>query len=258
MAQLTDDCFAFDGPLLPIADAERLMAGQVSVVAECENVTLANAMGRVLAEDLHAPIPLPSFDNSAVDGYAVRHADVAAGGETRLPIVAYMTAGKSFDGELAAGQAARIFTGAPMPQGADTVYMQEDCRLEDAIVVVPAGLKRGANRRLAGEDIAAGDVAIAAGRRLGPADVALAAAIGFDRLRVRRRVRVALVLHRRRNRRGGSEAAARRALRFQPLSAARHARTHWRGGGRSRNSDGSIPTNSPLRSARRRPITTSS
>ncbi|MBI4274043.1 MAG: molybdopterin molybdotransferase MoeA [Rhizobiales bacterium] len=192
MAQLSDDCFAFNGPLLPIEKAERMMTEQVDVVSECENVRLADAMGRVLAADLLAPISLPAFDNSAVDGYAVRHADIATSGETRLSIVGRVTAGAEYAAGLRAGEALRIFTGAPMPQGADTIYMQEDCSCDDTSVYVPAGLKRGANRRLAGEDIAAGDLAITAGQRLTPAHIALAAAIGLDHLGVRRRVRVAL------------------------------------------------------------------
>jgi molybdopterin molybdotransferase len=192
MAQLSDDCFAFDGPLLPVEEATRLMETQVGTVAGSQAVPLADAVGRVLVEDLHAPIPLPAFDNSAVDGYAARHADIAASGETRLKLVGRLAAGSAAGKALGPSEAVRIFTGAPMPPGADIVYMQEDCRREDDAVIVPSGLKPGANRRLAGEDVAAGEIAIARGRRLRPADVALAAAIGVDRLTVRRRVRVAL------------------------------------------------------------------
>jgi molybdopterin molybdotransferase len=192
MAQLSDDCFAFDGPLLPVDEAARRMAAHVHAVSESESVALAEATGRVLFDDMRAPIPLPAFDNSAVDGYAVRHADVAESGETCLAVIGRVPAGGAFTGAVPANGAVRIFTGAPMPQGADTVYMQEDCRAEDDAVFVPAGLKAGANRRLAGEDVPAGGIALPAGRRLTPADVALAAAIGLDRLTVRRRVRVAL------------------------------------------------------------------
>ncbi len=192
MAQLTDDCFAFDGPLLPVDDAARLMAAHVPVIAETQDVKLKDALGRVAVADIRSPIAIPPFDNSAVDGFALRHADVAASGETRLRVVDRVTAGMPAVKAVGAGEAVRIFTGAPMPPGADVVYMQEDCRLEGESVIVPAGLKAGANRRFAGEDIAAGAVAIAAGQRLTPADIALAAAIGLDRLVVRRRVRVAL------------------------------------------------------------------
>ena len=192
MAQLTDDCFAFSGPLMPVAEVERLIAERVVSVSETERVTLADALGRVVAEDVIAGVALPPFDNSAVDGYAVRHADLGAAEETRLAVVDRVTAGHAAARSLAAGQAIRIFTGAPMPEGADTVFMQEDCRLDGDAVIVPAGLKIGANRRLAGEDLRAGAVALPAGRRLAPQHSALAAAIGLTALPVRRRVRVAL------------------------------------------------------------------
>ena len=192
MAQLTDDCFAFSGPLLPIADMERMIAERVRPVTETESVPLAAARGRVLAGGVTAPIDLPPFDNSAVDVYAVRHRDLAAQSETRLAIGGRLTAGSAAAGPIGPHQAIRIFTGAPMPTGADTVFMQEDVRAEDDAVIVPAGLKAGANRRLAGEDVRKGGVLLPAGRRLAAQDVALAAAVGLTTLPVRRRVRVAL------------------------------------------------------------------
>ena len=192
MAQLSDDCFAFNGPLLPVADAERLIVERVAPVEGTETTALRDAVGRVLAEGIIAPVDVPPFDNSAVDGYAVRAADLQAAGETRLAIVDRVTAGRAADHALKTGEAIRIFTGAPVPAGADTVFMQEDCRVEGGAVIVPSGLKLGANRRLAGEDIRAGAVALPAGRRLAVQHVALAAALGLTALKVRRRVRVAL------------------------------------------------------------------
>lgn len=192
MAQLSDDCFAFGGPLMPIETAQTLMATQVPVLTETETVPLAAALGRVTAGDVIAPVSLPPFDNSAVDGFAVRIADVAAQGETALRIAGRLQAGAEARAPIAPATAVRIFTGAPMPPGADTVYMQEDCRIDGDSVVVPPGLKRGANRRKAGEDIAAGTVALPGGRRLGPADISLAAAVGLTHLSVRKRVRVAV------------------------------------------------------------------
>ncbi|HEY1545026.1 MAG TPA: gephyrin-like molybdotransferase Glp [Xanthobacteraceae bacterium] len=192
MAQLTDDCFAFSGPLMPVAEMERLIASRVEPVAEIEEIALRDARGRVLARDTVAGLSLPPFDNSAVDGFAVRHQDVAGAGETRLTVVDRVQAGAAAAQPLGEGEAIRIFTGAPMPHGADTVLMQEDVRVDGDAVVVPAGLKRGANRRKTGEDIAKGAVALPAGRRLAARDLALAAAIGMTRLPVRRRLRVAL------------------------------------------------------------------
>jgi molybdopterin molybdotransferase len=192
MAQLTDDCFAFSGPLLPIDEAERLIGERVRPLVETERVPLARALRRVIAVDVTAPVDLPPFANSAVDGYAVSHADLEANGDTRLTVVDRVTAGHSAAHAMAPRQAVRIFTGAPMPAGADTVFMQEDCRVEGDVVIVPAGLKAGANRRLAGEDARAGSVVLPAGRFLSAPDVALAAAVGLTGLTVRRRVRVAL------------------------------------------------------------------
>ncbi len=192
MAQLTDDCFAFSGPLLPVSDLERIIAERITPVAETEVLPLAKARGRTLAKDIAAPINLPPFDNSAVDGYAVRHADLDPQGETKLAIAERITAGRAAAQPLPPLAAIRIFTGAPMPDGADTVFMQEDVRTEDGAVIVPPGLKRGANRRLAGEDVRSGSVVLPAGRILSVADVALASALGLTELTVRRRIRVAL------------------------------------------------------------------
>ena len=192
MAQLSDDCFAFSGPLLPVAEMERLITERVAPVAETEEVALAAALGRVVAADVVAAQDLPPFDNSAVDGFAVRHADLSADAETRLVIVDRALAGHQASHTLGRGQAIRIFTGAPMPPGADTVFMQEDCRIEDDVVVVPQGLERGANSRCAGEDLRAGAVMLPAGRRLTAADLALAAAQGVTMLCLRRRLKVAV------------------------------------------------------------------
>jgi molybdopterin molybdotransferase len=192
MAQLTDDCFAFNGPLLPVAEAEKLIGARVTPVSGQEMVPLRAALGRILTADLIAPVNLPPFDNSAVDGYAVRGEDIDNTRERRLAVVDRVAAGHAATHAVKSGEAVRIFTGAPMPAGADTVFMQEDCRLDGAHVVVPPGLSRGANRRLAGEDIRAGAVALPAGRRLSAQDVALAAALGLTAIDVVRRVRVAL------------------------------------------------------------------
>ena len=192
MAQLSDDCFAFSGPLLPVDDMERLIVERVTPIAETEEVQLLAAPGRVLAHNISAPLDLPPFDNSAVDGFAVRHRDLASKGDTKLSIAGRLTAGSAASVAIAQGQAVRIFTGAPMPTGADTVFMQEDVSVEGESIITPPGLKLGANRRLAGEDARKGAVVLPAGRRLDAQDVALAAAVGLTKLTVRRRVRVAL------------------------------------------------------------------
>jgi molybdopterin molybdotransferase len=193
MAQLSDDCFAFGGPLMSVDDAVAIIAKRVSAVQEVETVELGDADGRILAHEITAPLPLPPFTNSAVDGYAVRSGDLTGEAEQSLPVAGRIQAGAAAGEAIMPGHATRIFTGAPMPDGADTVFMQEDVRIDDAgRVVVPPGLRAGANVRPAGEDIALGATALPAGRRLRPQDIALAAAFGLPQLKVRRRIRVAV------------------------------------------------------------------
>ncbi len=189
MAQLTDDCFAFGGALLRLAEAQARVAELFAPVVEAETIKLASAVGRVLAADIHAPLVLPPYANSAVDGYAFRHADLTPGGETMLPISGRHAAGQ-LPGTVPAGHATRIFTGAVLPGGLDTVMMQEDSELDGDSVRLPAGLKRGANARPAGEDIATGALALAAGRRLMPPDLALLAGLGIAEISVRKPLRV--------------------------------------------------------------------
>jgi molybdopterin molybdotransferase len=198
MAQLSDDCFAFGGKLMSVADALALLAERVRPVAEPEEVPLVDALDRVLAQDLEAGRDVPACDNSAVDGYAVYFDDLDPQGETRLPVHGRAAAGHPLDRPQPRGEVVRIFTGAAMPQGAaggpgpDTVMMQEDCRLEGGEVVIRPGIKRGANRRLAGEDVKAGTVLLKEGQRLRPQDLGHAASLGLTRLTVRRPLVVAL------------------------------------------------------------------
>src|ERR1035437_6417172 len=134
MAQLSDDCFAFGGALLPLEEAQARIAALHAAVAGIETVTLANASGRILGGDLLAPIDLPPWPISAVDGYAIHHADLNADAPPVLPIAGRIAAGGA---TVAAprGYAVRIFTGAVMPEGPDTVMMQEDC------AVTPEGVR---------------------------------------------------------------------------------------------------------------------
>ncbi len=192
MAQLSDDCFAFGGPMMSVDEAVGLIAARVTPVREVETIAVSHADGRVLARDILSPLPLPPFTNSAVDGYAVASRDLPQKSEQAFPVTGRVQAGGSAAAPIKPGQAMRIFTGAPMPDGADTVFMQEDVRLEDGKVVLPAGLKPGANVRPAGEDIPAGHAALKAGRRMRPQDVALLAAFGLKQLDVVRRIRVAV------------------------------------------------------------------
>jgi molybdopterin molybdotransferase len=193
MAQLSDDCFAFGGPMMSVDEAVAIIAGRVKAVDEVETVPLEEADGRILADGISASLALPPFTNSAVDGYAVRSEDLPLEEEAAFPVSGRIQAGTSPQAAVKPGHAFRIFTGAPMPEGAGTVFMQEDVRVDETgKVILPAGLRPGANVRPVGEDVPLGTAALERGLRLRPQDVALAAAFGLTHVEVRRRIRVAV------------------------------------------------------------------
>lgn len=180
--------------MMSVDDAVATIASRVTAVAEVETVALADADGRVLASDVVAPLALPPFTNSAVDGYALASRDLPAGEPRAFVVSGRVVAGGAAPQAATVGKAVRIFTGAPMPAGADTVFMQEDVQLDaQGRVVLPSGLAPGANVRPAGEDVAAGAIGLRAGARLRPQDIALLAAFGLTQVTVRRRLRVAVL-----------------------------------------------------------------
>ncbi len=177
-------------PLRPLDEALRDLLERAQPCLPPERVPTFDADGRVLAQDLHSPLDVPGHDNSSMDGYAVRVADAQAG--QNLQVAQRIAAGSSGT-ELAPGTAARIFTGAPVPPGADAIVMQEDCRaLDDGRVQIQAAPAPGQWIRRRGEDVARGAVVLSQGQRLSPASLGLAASIGFAQLPVARRPRVAL------------------------------------------------------------------
>lgn len=186
------DAFAPGKDMLRTAEAlERLLAA-VSPVTGTEDVALMDALGRVLAADVISSRAVPPHDNTAVDGYAVFHADLAAEGTVTLPVTGRIAAGHVLDRLARRGEALRIFTGAPMPPGPDTILPQEVCTAHDDGSVTLPPVKQGANLRKAGEDILPGAVILPAGRRLRPQDIGLAASVGVGRLTVRRTLRAAV------------------------------------------------------------------
>jgi molybdopterin molybdotransferase len=193
MAQLSNDCFALGGGLLTVAAALAEIEARITPVVGTEMVPLAAAAGRILARDVIATMNLPPHANSAVDGYAVAHADLMPDQETVLPVTGRAAAGHPLGRSARRGEAIRIFTGAPMPDGTDTVMMQEDCALEDERVRLRPGIKEGANRRHAGEVIAKDETALSVGRRLRAPDLGLAAALGYREVCAFRPLRVALL-----------------------------------------------------------------
>lgn len=193
--RLRNDCFAMPQGVdwVPVDSAlSRLRAGLHAVTAT-EDVTTAAALGRVLAEPVLAQRSNPPQANSAVDGYGFAHAATGAGVQ-RLPLVAgRAAAGQPLGQAVPEGQAVRILTGAILPEGVDTVVLEEDCASDGRIVAFDGPVKPGANTRRAGEDVAAGAVALPQGRVLGAADLALLTALGVARVRVHRRLRVGVL-----------------------------------------------------------------
>ncbi|WP_088282076.1 gephyrin-like molybdotransferase Glp [Ideonella sp. A 288] len=193
LEQIASCITGYDPNALPVAQAQEFIARLVPRVRTVEKLPIRAALGRVLAADVVSPIDVPTHDNSAMDGYALRGMDLAAEGPTALPVAGVGLAGQQFAGLVPPGHAVRIMTGAVMPAGLDTVVPQEFTTLDaDGVVQVPAGVVRtGDNRRLRGEDLARGEPALVAGRTLRPADLGLLASLGQAEVAVFRRLRVA-------------------------------------------------------------------
>jgi molybdopterin molybdotransferase len=195
--RLLDDCFLHDKDRLRHGEALALLAERLVPITGAETVELQAAHRRVLAQAVTALRDVPAFDNAAVDGYALAHHSLSAEAATRLDVSARIAAGVARQEMLATGTAARIFTGAAMPRGADTVVMQEDVdtqtKGDGTVAVIPPGVRAGANVRKAGEDQTAGSVVVEAGTRLRPQELAAIASTGLDRIACRERLRVALV-----------------------------------------------------------------
>jgi molybdopterin molybdotransferase len=189
-ASCADD---YDPNSMPVAKARELIRTFLTPVGAVERVHVRSALGRVLATDVVSPIAVPGHDNSAMDGYAVRFADLEPDAETVLKRVGESFAGKPWPGAIAARECVRIFTGGVMPQGADSVVMQERAS-EDAsgVRVAPGAVaKAGTNRRFAGEDLKAGQLVFRAGQRINPAELGMIASLGLGEVSVYRKLRVA-------------------------------------------------------------------
>ncbi|RZA21671.1 MAG: molybdopterin molybdenumtransferase MoeA [Lysobacteraceae bacterium] len=183
-----------DFPTSLLFDDARALLRQVAAAHRLptEQVALARCHGRVLAQDISAPIALQPFDNSAMDGFACRHADLGEHESVSLALVGEQFAGRGLGLRVGPGECVRITTGAPMPQGADTVVIREDVRVDGEGVLVPAGVRAGANVRKAGEDAQPGDHVLRVGTPLNAVQVSLAASLGIDRLPVSARPTVAV------------------------------------------------------------------
>jgi molybdopterin molybdotransferase len=195
--KLLDDCFLHDKDRLLHVEALAILKERIRPIVDTENVGLADASGRIAAASVVAPRPIPAHNNAAVDGYAFAFADYDPVNGSQLRIGGRAAAGHAWRDTMKANEAVRIFTGAAMPEGADTVIMQEDVTVtssgQDRLAACPPGLKRGANRRLAGEDVEAGYALLSPGDRLRPQDVAAVAAAGFGTVECFARLKVAII-----------------------------------------------------------------
>ncbi len=181
----------YDPDALPVDKARAVISQFLIPIAANERVAVRASLGRVLGEDIVSPVNVPAHDNSAMDGWAVRGADLAPDRETVLRELGSAFAGRKFDGAVRPGECVRVMTGAVMPSGTDTVVIQEIVRVDGDRIVVPPGQKTGQNRRLAGEDLALGRTVLRAGQPVRPAELGLLASLGFAEVAVRRRLRVA-------------------------------------------------------------------
>ncbi len=189
-ASCADD---YDPNSMPVAKARELIRSFLAPMSAIERVNVRGALERVLAEDIVSPLAVPGHDNSAMDGYAVRFADLSGDKETVLKRVGESFAGKPWSGSIGARECVRIFTGGVMPQGADSVVMQERTS-EDAggVHIAPGAVtKAGQNRRFAGEDLKAGQVVFRSGQRIHPAEMGMIASLGIGEISVYRKLRVA-------------------------------------------------------------------
>ena len=187
-ASCADD---YDPNSMPVAKARAFIHQFLDPVAGRLRVPVRSALGRVLAEDVHSPVNVPAHRNSAMDGWALRGADLEAEREATLEEIGAAFAGKPFSGKVGPKQCVRIMTGGVVPQGADTVVMQERARAEGKSITFAAGQKTGQNVREAGEDLKAGSVALRKGRIVRPAELGLIASLGIGEVAVYRRLRVA-------------------------------------------------------------------
>jgi molybdopterin molybdotransferase len=187
-ASCADD---YDPNSMPVAKARAFIHRFLTPLETTLRVPIRSALGRVLAEDVLSPVDVPAHRNSAMDGWAMRGADLKADAETTLTEIGASFAGRPFDGRVAAGQCVRIMTGGVVPEGADTVVMQERARANGKSVAFAAGQKTGQNVREAGEDLRRGSIALAKGRVIRPAELGLIASLGIGELTVYRPLRVA-------------------------------------------------------------------
>ena len=189
---MPNDCFDPRIGLIPVADAEQSLLDQITTIKDTEIVSLPDSVGRVLVESVASTIDVPPHANSAMDGYAVDGNSLPENGNRDFRLIGTALAGKPWLDRCATDETVHVTTGAVMPQGTDTVVIQEDIQLSDGVVTISSGHKHGQNVRHAGEDLGRNDIAVEAGTRIGAAEMGVLASVGIGRVRVYRKPVVAV------------------------------------------------------------------
>ena len=192
MTQLSNDCFKHSKKRISLEKAVYILEKRIRCVKKKQKVKLDQALGRILSKDIVSKLNVPPFNNTAVDGYAFKHSDLNKKKETILKLNGRIAAGQDFNKKIKKGEIARIFTGAKVPEGTDTVIMQEDCNINDNEIILKSRIFKGANIRKKGEDINYGKTLISKGSKLKAQDIALIASIGIKEIDVYEKLRVGI------------------------------------------------------------------
>ena len=184
MTQLSNDCFKHNEKRISLEKAVAILEKRIKCIKKTQKIKLDQALGRILSKDIVSKLNVPPFNNTAVDGYAFKYSHLNKKKETALKLAGRITAGQNFNKKIKTGEIARIFTGAKVPEGADTVIMQEDCYTTDNQIVLKPGIFKGANIRKKGEDIRYGKKIISKGSKLKAQDIALIASVGIKEIGV--------------------------------------------------------------------------
>ena len=184
MTQLSNDCFKHSEKRISLEKAVSILEKRIKCIKKTQKIKLDQALGRILSKDIISKINVPPFNNSAVDGYAFKNSDLNKKSKTTLKLAGRITAGQNFNKKIKKDEIARIFTGAKVPEGTDTVVMQEDCNVNNDEIILKARIFKGANIRKKGEDIKYGKKIISKGSKLRAQDIGLIASIGIKEIDV--------------------------------------------------------------------------
>ena len=192
MTQLSNDCFKYSKKRISLEKAVSILEKRIKCIKKTQKIKLDQSLGRILSKDIISKLNVPPFDNTAVDGYAFKYSDLNKNKETKLKLSGRIAAGQNFNKKIKKGEVARIFTGAKVPEGTNTVIMQEDCNVNDNKIILKPGIFKGANIRKKGEDIKSGKKIITKGSKLKAQDIALIASIGIKEIEVYEKLKVGI------------------------------------------------------------------